>query len=75
MLKFKAIEMIRNRLGVTFIVENPEECDDFLHIVGKVVEVDDERFEVLNVERFAHSPPWHKGEKIGLLVRKPVIRA
>jgi hypothetical protein len=74
-LKFKAIEMIRNRNGVTFIVDNPRECNDFLHIVGKVVEIDGERFEVLNVERFAHSPPWRKGEKIGLLVRKPMIRA
>jgi len=47
---------------------------DFAHLIGEkvlITSTPDERsglYHVHGVERFAHSPPWYRGEKIGLWV-------
>lgn len=55
-------------VGKVFVVDNPIECDDFAHLVGRGVIIGGNVYTVKGVERFTHSPPWMKGEKIGLLV-------
>lgn len=54
--------------GTAFAVANPHECHDFSHLIGQKVKIDDAYFIVRGVERLAHTPPWKKGENIGLLV-------
>lgn len=57
--------------GVAFCVLNPTDCSDFDHLIGHTVLIDGTAHRVAAVERFAHMPPWRKGESISLLV-KPV---
>lgn len=57
---------IANR-GTAYVVKLDRETTDFSHLMGKRVLLDGKTFLVSGVERFAHSPPWHVGEKIGLL--------
>lgn len=52
----------------TISVYNPEECHNFFHLDGSIVKIGDRLYKVKGVERFCHSPPWRKGEMIGLLV-------
>ena len=54
--------------GYVYTILNPIECNDFAHIIGQFVLIDGMKFKVLGVERFAHMPPWHVGESLGLLV-------
>ena len=74
-LKFTADDVFKSDSGIgyyftEYIVENPSECNDFLHLINKVVEIDRNNYTIIGVNRFSHCPPWHKGEKIGLLVRE-----
>ena len=50
-----------------FPVLNPRECDDFKYLTGKTVLMNGIKRKVVSVERFAHCPPWRKGEKIALM--------
>lgn len=55
--------------GTVFIVENAEDTNDFKYLYPTVV-IDGREWEVRGVERFAHMPPYRKGERIGILVRE-----
>ena len=67
---FKALEFFRvpTRGLVVYVVENDRECSDFTHLLHKQVEIDGAIKYVHGVERFAHAPPWKKGERIGVAV-------
>lgn len=39
---------------------------DFAHLIGHEVLVDGHRYLCTGVERFAHTPPFRRGEPIGL---------
>ena len=54
--------------GMIFIVELDRECENFDFLLNEQVKIDGIMKTVTGVERFAHMPPWRKGEKIGLLV-------
>lgn len=54
--------------GTVFVVANDRECYDFAHLLNQEVMIDGTVYLCRGVERFAHLPPWRKGEKIGLLV-------
>lgn len=58
---------ISNR-GTIFIVELDRECENFDFLLDEQVKIDGVTKRVTAVEKFAHMPPWRKGEKIGLLV-------
>ena len=51
-----------------FTVQNPWTCEDFDHLIGRDVEINGQRYQVIGVERFLHEPPWRKGETISLQV-------
>jgi hypothetical protein len=53
--------------GDVFVVALDRDTSDFAHLLNRTVLVDGRLVEVSGVERFAHSPPWRKGESIGLL--------
>lgn len=53
---------------IVYTVLNPFECFDFSHLIGQLVLIDGEARKVAAVERYAHTAPWHKDEKIGLVV-------
>lgn len=55
-------------LGQAFSADNPVETRDFSELIGHRVILDGRPARVKAVERFAHGPPWRKGEPIGLLV-------
>ncbi len=54
--------------GILFIVELDRECEDFDFLLNEQVKIDGIIKTVKAVEKFAHMPPWRKGEKVGLLV-------
>jgi len=68
---FKSLETyhLQGR-GIVYIVENPHDCDDFQHLIGANVLVNNFQYVVVAVERFLHCPPWRMGERIGLLVKE-----
>jgi hypothetical protein len=68
--EFTSVEPVCSGRGVVYVVANPVECGDFKHLIGKYVRCDGEVRKVLNVERFAHSPPWRAGERICLLLER-----
>lgn len=68
MLKITSLEEFLVQGKRVFAVENPIECNDFKWIIGQKVIIDTEEFTVIRVERFAHMPPFRKGERIGLMV-------
>lgn len=67
-LRFRAVSWHRQPGRMVFEVENPCDCMDFSHLVGEEVEIDHERFQVVQVELQRHTSPWRKGEQIGLVV-------
>lgn len=54
-----------------FALENPSACENFDHLIGEVVEIDGVRYKIDAVERYAHTPPFRAGERIGLQVSLP----
>ena len=58
---------ITGRQEVVFVVENPADTKDFSELIGQQVTINGLPRIVKGVERFAHNPPWHAGERIGLL--------
>lgn len=53
-----------------FAVQNTRECGDFDWLINKKVLIDGSIQEVIGVERLLHSPPWRRGEIIGIMVKK-----
>jgi hypothetical protein len=53
-----------------YSVYNDRECENFNHLIGCNVKIDDKIKKIIGVERFCHNPPWRKGEKIGLACEK-----
>lgn len=47
-------------------VLNPERCNNFDHLIGQSVLIDQKPHTIIGVERFAHAPPYIAGEKIAL---------
>lgn len=70
-LRFTSLERVKVRIrGMELrIVANPSECHDFSHLIGAEVEIDGEKRIVGGVERYCHTPPWRKGESIGLALK------
>ena len=54
--------------GRAAIVELNRTTPDFAHLLGQEALIDGTLYRCRGVERFAHCPPWHKGEKVSLLV-------
>lgn len=68
-ITFAAPLETRLRDGHTFVVvENIRDCHDFAWLEGARVVIAGHPYKVLGVEKFLHSPPWIKGETIGLLI-------
>lgn len=70
---FAVIEKIEiaNRC-TAYVVYLDRDTSDFSHLLGRCVLLDGSPFLVSGVERFAHAPPWHAGEKIGLFAT-PIV--
>lgn len=69
MLKFQhAGKFTIPRLGTVYSIYLDRECNDFDWIIGHLVHLDGALRLVIGVERYAHMPPFRKGESIGLLV-------
>ncbi len=51
-----------------YVVENPERCNDFTHLIGQEVEIDNVAWRIVGVECFLHLPPFKVGEPIALMV-------
>jgi hypothetical protein len=73
MISFKSLDQftIKGR-GTAYIVELDQDTKDFSHLLHKEVAIDDKKATVIGVERYAHCPPWHAGERISLLTRDPI---
>ena len=69
MLNFSAIGWYKVSDGLVTSVFLDRDCDDFDWLKGQRISLDGVDCRVAAVEFFAHSPPWRKGERIGLLVR------
>lgn len=69
MIKFDSIGVyeITGR-GRVYTVELERDMKDVDVFVGREVLIDGRFWKVNGVERFAHAPPWRKGEPIGLKV-------
>lgn len=61
--------------GRIFVVENPAECQDFKHLIGRDAAINGDPYFITAVEHFAHAPPYRAGEKIGLVVRSRDVGA
>src|SRR3990167_11521005 len=57
-------------LEACFIVPNPHECYNFLHLIGQTVIIDGNVYKILGIERYLHMSPYKKFEPIGLRVNK-----
>lgn len=44
------------------------ETTHFQHLLGQRICIDDKVYICFLVDRFLHAPPWHPGERIGLIV-------
>ena len=56
--------------GRVAAVSLDRETEDFSHIIDQEIIIDGEIYTGKAVERFAHCPPWHADEKIGILVNE-----
>ncbi len=68
MLTFNSLGNYKVNNKQVFTVNNPKECNDFDWLNGQVVIIDNNHYKVTSIEMYAHAPPWHPGEKIGLMV-------
>lgn len=67
--EYKSLEKFHIKdKGNVFVVLNDLECDSFNNLIGSIVNIDGNKYKIKSVEMFMYSPPWRKGEKIGLLV-------
>jgi translation elongation factor EF-Tu-like GTPase len=58
--------------GTIYTGRLDRETHDFAHLLGKKVLINGVESEVIGIERYAHMPPFRKGEAIGLFVKGPV---
>ncbi len=56
--------------GQVFAVLLDRETHDFAHLIGQEVSVNGKKYTCTGIERFCHTAPWRKGERIGLLVKE-----
>jgi hypothetical protein len=49
------------------------DTSDFGHLVGRLVRIDGTSYQCIGVNHFGHSPPWRRGERIGLMVKERQI--
>lgn len=74
MIEFTASDVMRIQsiMSVVFYVPLDQETSDFAHLRGQRVKVTwrgrTEEVAVRAIERFAHCPPYKKGEEVGLVV-------
>lgn len=57
-------------LGRCATVLLDRDTSDFAHLIGCEVLIDGRLYRCRSVERFLHSPPWHMGETVSLLVEE-----
>lgn len=62
----------RNGGRVEVVVANPRTCTDFAWLQGQAVELAGAIYRVARIERHAHMPPWHEGERIAVQLVPPV---
>jgi len=54
--------------GEVYTVRCPFKCYGFEWLLNKPAIIDGKELKVIGIEKFAHMPPFAKGELIGLLV-------
>ena len=57
--------------GVILVTTLDRDTHDFGHLIAREVLIGGNLYRCAAVERFAHHPPWRKGETIGIFVRTP----
>lgn len=55
----------------SFNVDNPKKCQDFSWLENQWVVIDEIKYKIYGVERYAHLPPFRKGEPISIVVYPP----
>lgn len=65
---FYSLDKYESKGNTVYTVENPIECSDFSHLIGKNFVIDGTVRTVIGVERYTHLPPWKVGELIGVMV-------
>lgn len=58
--------------GFVYTVLLPETVNNFDKLIGKEMYIDNNIRTCIGVERFGHTPPWKKGEPIGILVKEKI---
>ena len=53
---------------LVFVTKLDRETKDFSHIIGQEVVIDNDIYVGKGVERYAHCPPWRRGESIAISV-------
>ena len=66
---FRSTDVHPGPNGTTYVTTLDRDTDDFAHLIGAEVIINGALVTVVGVERFAHSPPWRRGEDIGLMVK------
>ena len=56
-------------VGWEAAVRLDRDTHDFSHLLQQRVTIDGRSYVCIRVNRFAHAPPWRKGEHIGLVVQ------
>ena len=56
-------------VGWEAAVSLDRDTQDFSHLLRRPVTIDGRPYVCLRVNRFAHAPPWRKGEHVGLVVQ------
>jgi hypothetical protein len=60
---------IESKRYFIYTVELDETVEDFSNYRGQKILINDKEVTCCGVEFFAHTPPWTKGEKIGICVQ------
>ena len=64
---FMSLQKWTNEIGTVYAeVENDRLADNFRHLVGQSVRVDNHWYHCVGVQRDMHEPPWRPGEIIRL---------
>lgn len=67
-LQFKSLgTTVLEKRGRLFLTELPCDCYDLDWLLNMTVIVGEETIMCRGVERYAHMPPFHKGERISIL--------
>lgn len=68
MLRFNHSALLQRDGVTTFVTRLDRDCEDFTWVVGHEVEVGGQVRRVIGVELMTTSPPFVKGEPLGLRV-------